>query len=63
MGINKFDLTLKAGGQAKIAIGNSSTIPNLFLVQGMNTKDAKKAIEIVVEYQTQLLVKGEEYHG
>ena len=53
----------RAGGQAKIAIGNSLTIPNLILVQGMNAKDAKKAIEIVLEYQTQLLAKWEEYHG
>lgn len=39
----------KTGGQAKIAIGNSLTNPNLILVQGMNAKDAKKAIEIVLE--------------
>ena len=48
---------------AKITIGDSLTIPNLILVQGMNAKDAKKAIEIVLEYQTQLLAKWEEYHG
>ena len=53
----------KSGGQAKIAIGDSLTIPNLILVQGMNAKDARKAIEIVMEYQTQLLAKWEEYHG
>jgi hypothetical protein len=31
-------------------------------VQGMGAKEAKKAIEIVMEYQSQFLEKWEEYH-
>jgi len=53
----------KAGGQAKIALGNSYRLPSLILVQGMSAKEAKAAIAIVTEHQTYLREKWEEYHG
>jgi Domain of unknown function (DUF4160) len=53
----------KAGGQAKIALGSLAVLPSLMMLQGMSAKDAKKAIELVIEHQTKLLEKWEEYHG
>jgi hypothetical protein len=53
----------KAGGQAKIALGSPEQPPSLLMVQGMSLKDAKRAIELVKEHQTQLLEKWEEFHG
>ena len=53
----------KAGGQAKIALGSSDVLPSLILVQGMSAEEAKAAIAIVIEHQTYLLEKWEEYHG
>ncbi len=53
----------KAGGQAKIEIGNPEQLPSLISVQGMSAKDAKRAIEIVTEHQDKLLQKWEEFHG
>ena len=53
----------QAGGQAKIAIGDSTTAPSLLLVQGMNSKEAKAALRVVTQHQTHLLEKWEEYHG
>ena len=50
-----------SGGRAKITIGNSLTVPTLIQVQEMNAKEAKKAIGIVLEHQTQLLTKWREY--
>ena len=50
----------KAGGQAKIAIDAS---PSLILVQGMNSKEAKAALQVVAQHQTHLLEKWQEYHG
>ena len=53
----------KAGGQAEIAIGDSTTAPSLLLVQGMNSKEAKAALRVVTQHQTHLLEKWEDYHG
>jgi hypothetical protein len=53
----------KAGGQAKVALGSLEVAPSLIMVQGMSAKEAKKAIALVMEYQTQFLEKWEEYHG
>jgi hypothetical protein len=54
----------KAGGQAKVGLGNLlGTSPSLLLVQGMSEKDAKKAIAIVTEHQVELLAKWEEWYG
>ena len=53
----------KAGGQAKIAIGDSNTVPSLLLVQGMNSKEAKAALRVVTQHQTKLLETWEDYHG
>ncbi len=53
----------KAGGQAKIEIGNPEQLPSLISVQGMSAKDAKRAIEIVTEHQDKLLEQWEEFHG
>ena len=50
-----------SGGRAKITIGNSLTVPTLIQVQEMNAKEAKKAIEIILEHQTQILTKWREY--
>jgi hypothetical protein len=53
----------KAGGQAKIAIGDSTIAPSLILVQGMNSKDTKAALRVVIQHQANLLEKWEDYHG
>jgi hypothetical protein len=53
----------KAGGQAKIVLGSSNTLPELVMVQGMNAKDIKTAILIVTNNQLFLLKKWKEYHG
>jgi Domain of unknown function (DUF4160) len=53
----------KAGGQAKIELGNGQQPPSLIMVQGMSTKDAKRAVEIVTKYQDKLLETWEEFHG
>lgn len=50
----------KAGGQAKISINDDS---ELVQVEGMNNKDVKRALEIVMEHQQELLQKWEEIHG
>jgi hypothetical protein len=53
----------KAGGQAKIGLGNLEIFPNLLLLQEMSDKDAKKAIAIVTEHQIELLAKWEKLNG
>jgi Domain of unknown function (DUF4160) len=53
----------KAGGQAKIELGNPERQPSLIMLQDMSAKEAKRAIEIVVQHQDQLLEKWEEFHG
>lgn len=53
----------KVGGQAKIQIGSLEVPPSLTLVQEMSARDAKKAIEIVIEHQIKLLQKWGELHG
>ncbi|MDX2214311.1 MAG: DUF4160 domain-containing protein [Oculatellaceae cyanobacterium bins.114] len=53
----------KAGGQAKVGLGNLEVSPSLLLVQGMSDKDAKKSIAIVMQHQTELLDKWEEFYG
>ena len=53
----------KAGGQAKIALGNLEVTPSLIFVQGMSAKDARKAIELVTENQVELLEEWKEFHG
>ncbi len=52
----------KAGGQAKIELGRLEVAPRLILVQGMSLKDAKAAILLVTEHQTDLLEKWEKYY-
>lgn len=54
---------VKAGGQAKIALGSLDTAPSLMMVQGMSAKEAKASLLIVLENQPYLLDKWEEYHG
>ncbi len=53
----------KAEGQAKIALGTSDTSPSLIMVHGMSVKAAKVALTIVIDNQSYLLEKWEEYHG
>jgi predicted ATP-binding protein involved in virulence len=52
----------KAGGQAKVQLGNLGEPPSLQLTKGMSAKDAQKAVEIVKEHQATLLTKWEELH-
>jgi Domain of unknown function (DUF4160) len=52
----------KAEGQAKISIGSVSGLPELLQVKGMSRGNAKRSLELVVEYQDVLLAKWEEIH-
>jgi hypothetical protein len=53
----------KAGGQAKVALGDSDEVPSLIMVQGMSAKEAKAAVSIVAANQIYLLEQWEEFHG
>lgn len=53
----------KAGGEAKIDLGSEHKAPELVAVYDMTIKDAKRALEIVLEHCADLLKRWEEIHG
>lgn len=54
---------LKAGGEARIDLGDSSTNPRLLELYNMSNKDARRALEIVFEHRVKLLQRWIEIHG
>ena len=53
----------KSDGEAKIQIKNQNGDPEWISVDRMSDKDALKALEIVIEHQSDLLEKWWKYHG
>jgi hypothetical protein len=53
----------KAGGEAKIDLGDGLTDPKLLALYDMSSKDAKRALEIVLEHRIELLKRWIEIHG
>jgi hypothetical protein len=52
----------KAEGEAKINLGSESERPTFLGVWNMSNKDATKALNLVIEHQTELLEKWREIH-
>lgn len=53
----------KAGGEVVIHLGDAEESPSLREVNGMSKRDARKALDLVTEYQDFLLTRWEEIHG
>ncbi len=53
----------KAGGEARIFLGDIDTEPSLWDSDGLSNKDVKKALAIVILFQDLLLQKWEEFRN
>ena len=53
----------KAGGEAIIYLGDSTTRPSLREVRGMSVRDVKKALEITAQQQKKLKDAWSRIHG
>ena len=47
----------------RISLGSEAELPQLLQIEGMSDKDVKRALEIVIEHQLELLQRWEEIHG
>jgi len=53
----------KAGGEAVINLGSDAAAPSIREINRMPKKNVRKAVRIIEENQTFLLVKWREIHG
>ncbi len=53
----------KAGGKAKILIGDENTAPSVMRVAGMSDREVKAAVGLVGKYQEDLLAGWRRIHG
>jgi hypothetical protein len=54
---------LKGDGEVKISLGDLLTQPTVLVAYNMSRKEAKQALSIVLEYQTEFLKRWVEMHG
>ncbi|MBW4460321.1 MAG: DUF4160 domain-containing protein [Nodosilinea sp. WJT8-NPBG4] len=53
----------KSSGEVKISLGDLLTKPKVLAAYNMSNKEAKQALAIVLEHQTELLKRWVEMHG
>ncbi len=53
----------KGDGEVKISLGDPLTQPTVLVAYNMSSKEAKQALAIVLEHQTELLKRWVEMHG